>query len=164
MLDVVHRYGAAVRSGSTVYHASAYAERQDDGTWHGYLVFTPAGGGRTVVTPRETTQSRRDALSYWAGGISPVYLEGALERAIALQPEVQLERRLEEIARLEADARAEVANLERAAAAARAVANLTERQREETARALADARAEAADEAARLIRSRRGDRGVPQSS
>lgn len=155
MLDVVHRYGAVVKSGGSVYHASAYAERQDGGTWHGYLVFTTAGGGRTVVTPRETTQSTRDALSYWAGGISAVYLEGALDRAISLQPEVQLERRLEEIARLEADARAEVANLERAAAAARAVAALTERQREETARALADARAEAADEAAAVLRARR---------
>jgi hypothetical protein len=34
-------------------------------------------------SPVETTQPNREALTYWASGIEPVYLEGALERAIA---------------------------------------------------------------------------------
>jgi hypothetical protein len=33
-------------------------------------------------TRRETTQPSQKALTYWARGIEPVYLEGALERAI----------------------------------------------------------------------------------
>jgi hypothetical protein len=31
----------------------------------------------------ETTQPNREALAYWASGVEPVYLEGALGRAIA---------------------------------------------------------------------------------
>ena len=31
----------------------------------------------------ETTQPNLEALRYWASGLEPVYLEGALERAIA---------------------------------------------------------------------------------
>ena len=32
-------------------------------------------------------QANREALEYWAGGIEPVYLAGALERAIASRSE-----------------------------------------------------------------------------
>jgi hypothetical protein len=38
-------------------------------------------------SPVETTQPNREALAYWASGIEPVYLEGALERAIASRSE-----------------------------------------------------------------------------
>lgn len=33
-------------------------------------------------TRRETTQPSRDALRYWATGLEPTYLQGALERAL----------------------------------------------------------------------------------
>jgi hypothetical protein len=35
-----------------------------------------------LTTGRETVQSSEDALGYWARGLEPVYLDGALARAI----------------------------------------------------------------------------------
>jgi hypothetical protein len=57
------------------------------GTWHGWIEFIPVGSGvagraRPIRTPRETTQPNRVDTEYWASGLTPVYLEGALERAL----------------------------------------------------------------------------------
>ncbi len=54
--------------------------QRDDGTWIGWLEFeNPVKGTRR--TNRETTQSNAEGLTYWATGLEPVYLEGALNRA-----------------------------------------------------------------------------------
>ena len=58
---------------------------RDDGTWEGWLEFDSIDAGATLRTPRETTQPNRADLEYWATGLTPVYLEGALERAGAAQ-------------------------------------------------------------------------------
>jgi hypothetical protein len=50
-------------------------------TWEGWIEFVTETGQR-VVTDRETTQPNRDAVAYWATGLEPIYLEGALERAV----------------------------------------------------------------------------------
>lgn len=39
--------------------------------------------GRVLRSGRETTQPNLTDLEYWATGVTPVYLEGALERALA---------------------------------------------------------------------------------
>lgn len=53
-------------------------------TWEGWLEFTPIGGQfQSIATERETTQPNRTDLDYWATGLSSVYLEGALQRALA---------------------------------------------------------------------------------
>jgi hypothetical protein len=52
------------------------------GTWQGWLEFVPAAGGPAVRSGRETTQPNREDTVYWATGLTPVYLEGALERAL----------------------------------------------------------------------------------
>jgi hypothetical protein len=53
--------------------------------WEGWIEFqTDDGAWRR--SPRETTQPDREALAYWAGGISPTYLEGALARALTPAP------------------------------------------------------------------------------
>jgi len=56
--------------------------------WEGWVEFDPVDGGPTIRTPRETTQPNRADAEYWATGLEPVYLEGALDRALAepLQP------------------------------------------------------------------------------
>jgi hypothetical protein len=54
----------------------------DDGLWQGWIEFTPLGGGAPMRSGRETTQPNRADLVYWATGLSPVYLEGALRRAV----------------------------------------------------------------------------------
>src|SRR5688572_21481544 len=118
MLVRILQYSDRVASGRDVYRVSAHGEGEEDGRWSGYLVFTPIIAGRSVMTARETTQSSFEALDHWARGISPVYLEGAIERALALQPEARLERQLADIERLEIDAALEAEELERAAAIA----------------------------------------------
>lgn len=55
----------------------------DDGLWEGWIEFTPSDVAASPVrTPRETEQSKRDDLMYWAQGLSQVYLDAALRRAI----------------------------------------------------------------------------------
>lgn len=63
------------------YRASTWGEQRDDGTWWGWLEFQPRDGGTLLVTGQETSQPNRDALAYWATGLEPIYLEGALIRA-----------------------------------------------------------------------------------
>lgn len=66
----------------TVYSARACGAAASDGLWQGWLEFTPVDGGDTVRSGRETTQPNRADTLYWATGLSPVYLEGALKRAL----------------------------------------------------------------------------------
>jgi hypothetical protein len=54
--------------------------------WDGWVEFIPRDGGDALRSPRETTQPDRAALEYWAGGLSPTYLEGSLIRAIEPAP------------------------------------------------------------------------------
>jgi len=77
-----------------VYVARAVGRARKNGTWVGWIEFTPRGtGGMVRRSPIETTQPNRAALEYWAGGLEPVYLEGALERAIASRLDSRASRR-----------------------------------------------------------------------
>jgi hypothetical protein len=84
--EVIHEFAAEIADADGhAYSARAMArKRQGRTVWEGWLEFTPLGG-RGIVrrSPIETTQPNRDAVAYWASGLEPVYLEGALERAIA---------------------------------------------------------------------------------
>jgi hypothetical protein len=53
------------------------------GLWQGWIEFVPVAGGEPLRSPRETTQPNRVDTEYWATGLSAVYLEGALTRALA---------------------------------------------------------------------------------
>jgi hypothetical protein len=64
------------------YRAQATGALMPDGTWHGWIEFIPVGGGSPIRSGRETTQPNRADAVYWASGLTPVYLEGALERAL----------------------------------------------------------------------------------
>ena len=56
----------------------------DKGFWEGWIEFTTPGAlVEPVRTPRETEQSNRDALMFWAQGLTQIYLEAALVRALA---------------------------------------------------------------------------------
>ena len=54
--------------------------RRDDERWIGWIEFV-AGDGQVRVTGRETTQPSFEALMYWAGGLEPIYFEGAFDRS-----------------------------------------------------------------------------------
>jgi hypothetical protein len=139
MLEPVYEYPDVLRAGATLYQARALGKLETDGKWGGYLVFVPVEAGRTLTTDRETTQGSLADLDNWARTLSWVYLEGALNRALALQPEVQLSRRLAEIEQEEAAASAEADALARAAESAREHAELAHKERMATEQILAEA-------------------------
>ena len=57
---------------------------EEDALWEGWIEFLPAGTNDrdAIRTGRETEQPKRADLMYWAQGLTQVYLEGSLERAI----------------------------------------------------------------------------------
>ena len=83
MSQFIHEHSARVRGqDGTEYRAITYAKRRDDGTWEAWLEFKPSAPSAAVLrTGQETSQPDRKAVEYWAGGLEPVYLEGALARA-----------------------------------------------------------------------------------
>ncbi|PYR26991.1 MAG: hypothetical protein DMF98_07290 [Acidobacteria bacterium] len=148
MFQLVRQYGTVVdAAGVGVYHARAYGELQADGWWGGWLVFFPFGTGTAVATDRETTQTTFANLVRWSSTIGPVYLEGALERALLLQPAATITGRLAELALLERRAVEDAAVLETAAEHARLEAEAAEREAAAHERAAAAARAEARERA-----------------
>jgi len=66
----------------TEYEARACGRPLSINTWEGWIEFVPAGGGEPLRTSRETTQPNRADTEYWATGLTQVYLEGALRRAL----------------------------------------------------------------------------------
>jgi hypothetical protein len=66
----------------TAYNAKACGSTMSDGMWQGWIEFEPLAGGDVVRSSRETTQPNRTDAEYWASGLTPVYLEGALRRAL----------------------------------------------------------------------------------
>lgn len=58
----------------------------DDNLWEGWIEFLPLQAEESPIrTPRETEQPNRDDLMYWAQGLTAVYLDGALNRALKTQ-------------------------------------------------------------------------------
>ena len=81
MAETLVRFTEAItgRDGRA-YIATALGTRGSDGLWHGWLEFTD--GTVSSRTTQESEQPNRDDLMYWAQGLTYVYLEGALERAL----------------------------------------------------------------------------------
>jgi hypothetical protein len=85
MSEVIRVIGEPVMY-QRAYRAQVCGRLREDDLWEGWVEFVPVDGGSPVCSPRETTQPNLDALSYWAAGLSRVYLEGALQRG--LEPRV----------------------------------------------------------------------------
>ena len=74
----------AAPSGKT-YLAHAVGKEVDGGLWDGWLEFQGVDDGSDVLASgRETTQPNRKNIEYWAQGLTKVYLQGALGRAVSL--------------------------------------------------------------------------------
>jgi hypothetical protein len=69
-----------------IYTAQACGRQRDDGRWEGWLEFVPDDGSVVLRSQRETTQRDLADLEYWAGGLTPVYLQGALDRTLTPPP------------------------------------------------------------------------------
>ena len=83
MSETLCQYQTPVRSSTgRLFHARACGAPLDVTVWEGWIEFDPADGGPTIRTSRETTQPNRTDTEYWATGLSAVYLEGALRRAL----------------------------------------------------------------------------------
>jgi hypothetical protein len=63
------------------YTARVIGSPMPDGKWQGWIEFVPLGDGIPIRSARETTQPNRQDTMYWASGLTPVYLQGALRRA-----------------------------------------------------------------------------------
>jgi len=82
MAEVLVSFDAPVRDDLGEYEARAIGRLADDGMWEGWIEFVPVDGSSEVlVTGVESTQPEREHLVYWATGLTPVFLEGALHRA-----------------------------------------------------------------------------------
>jgi hypothetical protein len=81
--ELIHSFSTPVTDETgTVWRGTAYGRRADN-LWVGSIAFVNEAG-ETVETAVETTQPNRAALEYWASGIEPIYLDGALGRARGL--------------------------------------------------------------------------------
>lgn len=83
MAEVLVEFDAAIPSVSGSRYAPRACTRVgEDGLWEGWIEFTNVDSGAVTRTGRETTQPTRYDVMYWATGLSRVYLEGALARAL----------------------------------------------------------------------------------
>lgn len=64
------------------YSARACAREDEDRRWSGWLEFS-ADGEQWFATATETVQPNRRDVEYWVTGLTRVYLQGGLSRALA---------------------------------------------------------------------------------
>jgi hypothetical protein len=151
------------------YRPRVYGEPQRDGTWGGWIVFFPLDGNPAVATDRETTRRTFESLGVWAAGLTSIYLEGALVRALQLAAEQLILANLDEAeyaALHDADMLQTAADIERATAhideaAADAARADAERIREE--RLVTESALAAADEAGATIQADLHERAAGQA-
>ncbi len=97
-MPAIHRFARPVRDAEgRAYVAEAHGRRAATGLWEGWLEFVAVGRGMVLRTGVETTQSARRGLVYWASGLQPSYVEGALARAMrarlaALRERIDVDR------------------------------------------------------------------------
>jgi len=84
MAEVLRSFDEPIRHASGTYHARVVGRYAEDRMWEGWLEFVPIEGGarEVVVSAAESRQPERVHLEYWAQGLTPVYVEGSLERAL----------------------------------------------------------------------------------
>ena len=83
MAEVLVEYtDVVITAGTERYMARAVGAPADNGHWHGWLEFIDTETGEVIRSGRETTQPNRTDTLYWATGLTAVYLEGALQRAL----------------------------------------------------------------------------------
>lgn len=82
MAEVLVSFDQPVRDNRGEYHAKAVGRLADDRMWEGWIEFVPIDGSTEVlVSGVESRQPAREHLQYWATGLTPIFLEGALQRA-----------------------------------------------------------------------------------
>lgn len=84
MAEVLRSFDEPIQHASGMYHPRVVGRLADDGMWEGWLEFVPFDkeGRKVIVSAVESRQPERAHLEYWAQGLTPVYVEGSLERAL----------------------------------------------------------------------------------
>ena len=84
MAEVLRSFDEQIRHPSGTYRPRVVGRQAEDGMWEGWLEFVPVetDGREVVVSAVESRQPARDHLEYWAQGLTPVYAEGSLGRAL----------------------------------------------------------------------------------
>src|SRR4051812_26697011 len=84
MAEVLRRFSESVTASDGVeYSAQACGAPNAEGLWEAWIEFVPIDEARAPVrSPRETTQPNKANAEYRATGLSVIYLEGALTRAL----------------------------------------------------------------------------------
>lgn len=79
---VIRKVPNQLASGNVTYNARICGVERTDGTWEGWIEFRPVDANRPILsTHQETSQPNRAALEYWADGLEPIYMDGAIARA-----------------------------------------------------------------------------------
>ena len=81
MAEVIHVFAEPAYVNGVAYRVQVTGRPQGH-LWEGWIEFAAHDGSDVRRTGRETTQPDREALAYWAAGLSGVYIEGALDRAL----------------------------------------------------------------------------------
>ena len=83
MAEVLVEFSDVVLSGGgRRYTARACGAPVPSGQWRGWIEFLDVESGEAIRSGRETTQPNRADTLYWATGLTAVYLDGALDRAL----------------------------------------------------------------------------------
>jgi hypothetical protein len=84
MAEVLRSFEEEIRHPTGMYHPRVVGRYAEDGMWEGWLEFVPVDDEtrKVVVSAVESRQAERAQLVYWAQGLTPVYAEGALDRAL----------------------------------------------------------------------------------
>jgi hypothetical protein len=84
MAQVLRSFDEPIQHATGTYHVRVVGRYANDHMWEGWLEFVPTNGDgrRVVVSAIESRQPERVHLEYWAQGLTPIYAEGSLDRAL----------------------------------------------------------------------------------
>ena len=95
MAEVLVQFDAVVTANDGRRFIPRACGRPSGNAWDGWIEFVPVDSGSPVRTSRETEQPNRADLLYWAQGLTQVYLDGALARALLEPVVIERERVVE---------------------------------------------------------------------
>ena len=82
MAQTLIRFDTPIPFEGRTFDAHACGRERKNGQWEAWLEFKDTRTGEVLRTERETTQPNLTDATYWATGLTPVYLEGALARIL----------------------------------------------------------------------------------